>query len=190
MRFEIATIPPETPQVKILHWSKIKNLKSAKVNLNTSTEVKALENIIHKMVGSCLTDNGVGLAAPQIGIFKQVVVVRDFTPSKDEEGKDRWVLATTFRALANPSWTAINNDKIVSREMCLSVPNVAFPIDRYKAIELKWDEYTIEENDSVKRTEKTELLERDFAVVMQHEIDHLNGISIPQRWEIQNKKRK
>lgn len=190
MRFEIATIPPATSKIKILHWSKIKNLKSSKVILGTSTDFKSLENTMHRMINSCLADNGVGLAAPQIGVFKQIVVVRDFTPTKDEEGKDRWVLSTTFRALVNPSWTAVNNEKIISREMCLSVPDIAFPIDRYKAIELKWEDFSVDENEKLIREEKTEILERDFAVVMQHEIDHLNGISIPQRWEIQNKKRK
>lgn len=99
------------------------------------------------------TPSGVGLAAPQIGILKQVIVI-------DTGLEDPF-------ALINPEIIS-GTGQIDSEEGCLSCPDQNGIVSRYETVKV---EALNEEGQPV-------VIEADgfLAIVLQHEIDHLNGI--------------
>lgn len=101
---------------------------------------------------------GIGLAAPQIGQSLKLIVV-DIT--KDPEAKKQ------FMVMVNPKITD-HEGKQIDEEGCLSVPELSANVQRYKKITVSYQD--LEGKDHELTTEDR------FAVVLQHEIDHLNGI--------------
>ena len=117
-----------------------------------------VEELIVKMYSKMEMEDGVGLAAPQIGKSIQLSVIRT--------GKDELVLI-------NPEITLYSKDKKEEKEGCLSLPNKEYKVLRAKKIHCKY--YDLEGNK--KRIKAKGIL----AQVIQHEIDHLNGILICDR---------
>lgn len=124
-----------------------------------SREVKEVDKrllvLIDDMLDTLYHAEGVGLAAPQIGVLKRVVVI-----DVSEEGNDPIILI-------NPEIIATDGCQ-VGDEGCLSVPGKVGTVERpnyvkVKAYDKDMKEFTIE---------GTELLARALC----HEIDHLNGI--------------
>jgi len=183
MRLETTRMPKNTSIYKVLPWHKIKNLKAAKVNLK---DLGAFQTIFWKMINTCIVENGIGLAATQVGIFKQIIVIRDF----DIIDIVKVEPLNTFKVYLNPSWTNVGPDKIKSTESCLSVDGSDYSIERYKTIAFKWEEVVFGEDGKPFFQEHKETLEDFRSIVAQHEHDHLKGISIPQRWEMQNPRNK
>lgn len=101
---------------------------------------------------------GVGIAAPQVGILRRVVVVQRF----DKVGEP-------FEVYVNPQITAYSDQKKVGSEGCLSVPNKRGEVYRAESISLRY-------NDAVTFEPREEQVEGFTAVIFQHEIDHLDGI--------------
>lgn len=112
-------------------------------------------------------ENCAGLAAPQIGISKQIIV---FAVANNEELK-KWRPDLTDimpkSIWINPSYEPIGNEKHEDYEACFSVENATGPVARFKKIH--YVAYTINGN----KIEGT--AEGFLARVIQHEIDHLNG---------------
>lgn len=101
---------------------------------------------------------GIGLAAPQIGKSLKLIVV---DISKESEGEKE------FMAMVNPRITG-HEGKQLDEEGCLSVPELTANVNRYKKITASFQDL---------EGKPQELTTEDrFAVVLQHEIDHLNGI--------------
>jgi peptide deformylase len=101
---------------------------------------------------------GVGIAAPQVGILKNIIWVQRF----DKEG-------FPFEVYLNPKIIQYSNKKQDCVEGCLSIPN--------RSDTTKTRAYAILiEYDKLDGTHQTEMVEAFTAVVFQHEIDHLNGI--------------
>ncbi len=98
------------------------------------------------------TPNGVGLAAPQVGILKRIIVIEI-----DEEKYE----------LINPVITAFSGSQI-GTEGCLSCPGEFGDVDRAMNV-------TVEYFDRTGKKHKIDA-EEFFARVLQHEIDHLEGI--------------
>ena len=113
-----------------------------------------LKQMVEDMFETMYKYNGVGLAAPQIGILKRVLVI-----DTGEEGEKLEMI--------NPIITKLEKEVILS-EGCLSFPNVFGNVKRYNYTEA---EYMTK--DGEKKTIKAEGL---LAQAIQHEIDHLNGI--------------
>lgn len=113
-----------------------------------------LKQIVEDMFETMYKYNGVGLAAPQIGILKRVLVI-----DTGEEGEKLEMI--------NPTITKLEKEVILS-EGCLSFPNVFGNVRRYNYTEA---EYMTK--DGEKKTIKAEGL---LAQAIQHEIDHLNGV--------------
>jgi peptide deformylase len=106
-------------------------------------------------------NGGIGLAAPQIGIFKRVFLAEE-TPK-------------VFRAYINPSFVPVEGSaKAVGQEACLSVPGKVLRVARFVDIIARWTEIT--EDGTQLACEQ--LLSGLPAKVFQHELDHLDGISI------------
>ena len=103
-------------------------------------------------------NEGVGIAAPQVGISKQLIAVQRL----DKEGEP-------FEFYVNPKIISTCGEKQIGGEGCLSVPGMRGDVERYRNI-------TIEYNDITNYEIKSEIIEGFTAVIFQHEIDHLNGI--------------
>jgi peptide deformylase len=118
-----------------------------------------LKDFIRDMFYIMRKHDGVGLAAPQVGRNIQVIVMDAVILTNDP--KDIYVLI-------NPKITKLSNEIYRAFEGCLSVKNIACAVERPYEIEI---EYTNFEGEKVTNTFKDIL-----ARIIQHEIDHLNGV--------------
>lgn len=126
-----------------------------RVTYQSVENVEAIQGLIDDMLDTLYsTDNGIGLAAPQIGRTEAVAII-DISETRDQP-----------LIMVNPCIIE-QEGSIDSEEGCLSVPGVYSQVKRYKkvkihALDRKGDAFTIEDNSYL-------------AIVMQHEIDHLHG---------------
>ncbi len=120
-----------------------------------------MEKIIKDLIDTldkATEPEGAGISAPQIGYSQQVCVVRDFT---SEEAPEDLVLI-------NPKIISTSKETETDWEGCLSVPEVYGKVQRPKKIKLK----ALNRNGEGIKVKASGYLAR----VLQHEIDHLNGI--------------
>ncbi|GMI45142.1 hypothetical protein TrCOL_g593 [Triparma columacea] len=103
--------------------------------------------------------NGVGLAAPQVGVNKRVMV---YNPSGD---KTKWMEETVF---VNPKVTTTSEARSVEEEGCLSFPGMQGKVERPKWIKV--------EGVSLKGKKLKKKFTGFEARVFQHEYDHLDGV--------------
>lgn len=116
---------------------------------------KEILNISQEMVDTMYTHDGIGLAAPQVGISRQIITV--------DYGEGPLILF-------NPEIIETSSEQDEIEEGCLSLPDITVPVLRPVKIKVKF----INENNNVSEIEAENLA----AKVFQHEIDHLNGILI------------
>ncbi|MCB1304147.1 MAG: peptide deformylase [Leptospiraceae bacterium] len=137
--------------------------KSAEVPV---TEIRSSEikKLIRDMYDSMEAAEGVGLAAPQIGVLKRVVVVGFYRSERYPELKN----GIEHRVLINPEIEVLDSPKVGFWEGCLSVPDMRGYVERQRKIRLKFYDEKEEFHD--------EIIEGFDAVVYQHECDHLDGI--------------
>lgn len=116
-----------------------------------------LKSLVHEMIDIMHREDGIGLAAPQIGLNKQILVI-DISELEKEENP---------RAFINPKIVDGSGESTVE-EGCLSIPGVREEVTRPEKIQLTYQD------------EEGNLYTEDYygwlARVLQHEIDHLNGI--------------
>lgn len=118
-------------------------------------EVRAL---LKDMLETMYEEIGVGLAAPQIGVSKRLVVIDQ---ARDEEDPHPMYLI-------NPEIVERSEEKVTCEEGCLSVPDQRAEVERHASVRVKYIDYDGNQQD---------IWAEDFlAIVMQHEIDHLDGI--------------
>ena len=101
-------------------------------------------------------NEGVGIAAPQVGILRRLVAVQRF----DKEGKP-------FEFFINPEIVAKDDTLVAGGEGCLSVPEIYDDVERSQRITLRYYDSSF--------TPQEEVIEGFTAVIFQHEIDHLDG---------------
>lgn len=123
-----------------------------------------IQELLPKMVQTMHTENGVGLAAPQIGVSLRLAV------AEVDKKVYYWI---------NPEITSYSQEKIVSEEGCLSLPGEFFPVLRSETVTLKY----LNEKGIPKKLRAKGFL----ATVVQHEVDHLDGVLIVNRFMKQNK---
>ena len=109
---------------------------------------------------------GLGIAAPQIGINKRIIVVG----AKKEDIKYNNAEDIPQTAMINPKWQKLSDETDIQFEGCLSVPSISGKVERYKNIKL---EYYNENGDKIERE-----LNGFFARLIQHECDHLDGFTL------------
>lgn len=101
---------------------------------------------------------GVGIAAPQVGVLKNIIWVQRF----DKED-------LPFEVYLNPKIIQYSKKKQTRKEGCLSIPDRSETLNsRAYAILIEYDK--------MDNTHHTEMIEDFTAVIFQHEIDHLDGI--------------
>jgi peptide deformylase len=126
---------------------------------------KESREIIQTLIESFLAkkDEAVGLAAPQIGINKRIIVFRN----KGFEEKSKIKSAGDFEVLVNPRINQERGEKVTMPEGCLSCPEIQIEVSRFPEIKVR----AFDANG-----QKVNKRYEDYvARVIQHEIDHLDG---------------
>ena len=138
-------------------------LRKKSVDLPVPLNKESLE-IIQVLINSFLErDDAVGLAAPQIGINKRVIVFRNKGFDEDPKKRNK----NDFEVLVNPRITQARGEKVKGVEGCLSCPDIQIEISRFPEIKVRGLNA---------RGEKINERYLDYAArVVQHEIDHLDG---------------
>ena len=134
----------------------------AKRIAKVDAEVKQL---VREMLQTMYSADGIGLAAPQAGVNKQLIVI-DCEPDE---------AATPPLILINPVVKPASRDLAVTQEGCLSIPGVYLDVKRPAAIEVSYKD----DQGRPQKLSATGLL----ACCIQHEIDHLNGVLFVDRVE-------
>tara|TARA_B110001452_G_scaffold182717_1_gene153489 strand:+ start:581 stop:1171 length:591 start_codon:yes stop_codon:yes gene_type:complete len=130
---------------------------------------KLLE-LINDMFETMYNANGVGIAAPQIGLSIRIFIV-DTNPFSEDESlsdEDRSELKSFKKTFINPEILDENGDEWSFEEGCLSIPNIRESVLRQESIKIQY----FDENFN-KHTESYNGL---LARVIQHEYDHIEGI--------------
>ena len=135
-----------------------------------------LKTLVEDMAETMWEAPGVGLAAPQVAQSVRVIVVDVTEPGEEKH----------YMALINPEIVEHEGTQL-DEEGCLSVPELTAQVQRYKKVTV---DYQSEDG-----TSKQLIAEDRIAVVLQHEIDHLDGILFidhlsPLKRNLYKKKRK
>lgn len=126
-----------------------------------------IRELAKEMLQTMYSSSGIGLAAPQVGINKRLIVV-DTDPDNAEH---------PAIAMVNPEITKAGKELCAFEEGCLSIPGVHLDVNRPDVIEVTYRDL----NGKPKRIKADGLLSR----VIQHEIDHLDGVMFVDRVENQ-----
>ena len=118
---------------------------------------KSLHKFVDNMIETMHVKDGIGLAAPQIGHSKKILVV-DISPFEEE---------ATPQAFINPTIIDKWGESVVE-EGCLSIPDVREEVVRPEGIRLAY------QDTEGKKLEHS--YDGWMARVLQHEIDHINGV--------------
>ncbi len=150
------------------HEQQVLKLQSSKVKFPLSSEDKDLIALMKQIIVSL---QGVGLAAPQLGINKNIAVI--YIPENAALLRDN-AIEKPLHVIINAKYEPIEPEEIYSDfEACYSVKSVMGKVPRYKAIRVS---YQNEEGSEIVKIE-----EGFYARVLQHEIDHLYGLLITDR---------
>ena len=119
---------------------------------------ESVRELARDMLRSMYAASGIGLAAPQVGVHKQLLVI-DLDPEN---------AATPPMVLINPEITSFGAGIDTYEEGCLSIPGVYLDVVRPSVVEVSY-------RDEIGRPQK---LRADslLARCIQHELDHLNGV--------------
>jgi peptide deformylase len=128
----------------------------------TATAVGRVDSAIRQLMDSMLTtmygSQGIGLAAPQVGVLKRVIVVDVSGPEEIRQP----------HRMADPELVWRSEERVTGEEGCLSLPEQYAEVNRPAAIRVRFRD----ETDQLRELEANGLLAR----CIQHEIDHLDGI--------------
>lgn len=127
-----------------------------------------LKLLVDDMIETMRVAPGVGLAAPQIGISKRIIVI-EFGDEYDE------TVPNQLYVLINPEITKKSNASLTGIEGCLSVPGLVGEVARASAVTVVGQDL---EGKKVKFRAQGWL-----ARIFQHEIDHINGVLYTDRAE-------
>lgn len=123
-----------------------------------------IQTLMHNLLETAKNEGGdLGLAAPQVGVLKRVIMVDVSEYDEIERPKGFYPLF-----MANPTILEKSDTEISEEEGCFSVPQVGVKVPRAEEIKVEYLDY----NNNKQILDAKGLLAR----VIQHEIDHLNGI--------------
>ena len=128
--------------------------KADKLKSISEEDIKIAKNMMETMIKA----PGVGLAANQVGILKQIVTIN--FEDKENNKKANYILF-------NPSIIQYSEEKVIMEEGCLSLPEQYAEVERPKEIILEY----VNENEKIIKKE----IDGFEARILQHEIDHLSG---------------
>lgn len=120
-----------------------------------------LRHFLDDMLETMYVDKGCGLAAPQVGCTKRIIVV-DPNPSDEDLSARRPMY------LVNPEIVWHSDEMVFFNEGCLSLPDQRADVERFEKVRVRFIDY----NGNAQEILADDLL----AIILQHEIDHLDGI--------------
>lgn len=126
----------------------------------------ATRALIADMLETMDHNEGVGLAAPQIGVSQRLFVYDDHEGNRG--------------AIINPEWTAVGTDTELDIEGCLSVPDVGGEVPRYVTVTVTG----LDDHGQPIALTCSHLLAR----ICQHETDHLDGVMFMQRMDTEGRR--
>lgn len=124
-----------------------------------------IRQLVREMLQTMYSNDGIGLAAPQVGVHKQLIVI-DIEPDN---------AANQPLILINPVIKKTYGNICVEQEGCLSIPGVYLYVKRPEMVEVAYKD----ENGRPQTLKAGDLLGR----CIQHEMDHLNGVVFVDRVE-------
>ena len=136
--------------VENCHCKEVTNYKQ------TKKDAEGMNNIMIK-------NNGIGLSAPQVGIFTQFFIMKDFRADNK------------YEIIINPEIIKYSDKIGTFREGCLTYPGEIFIVKRAKQIKAKW--FNIDGKEVYRKMAGRE------SQVFQHEFDHIQGISCKNKGE-------
>jgi peptide deformylase len=126
---------------------------------------ESIRKLAKDMLQTMYSSDGIGLAAPQVGINKQLIVI-DCEPDQPTNPP---------LILINPQIVGYGDQLCNAEEGCLSIPGVYMEVTRPETIEISYKD----ENGRPRKLKASGLLAR----AIQHEMDHLNGVMFVDRVE-------
>ena len=146
--------------------------KKARKVEKVTPDVRAL---LDDMVETMRDAPGVGLAAPQVGVSKRIIVV-EYAEGEEEDAPDGQVASPPKKKLytvVNPEITHASEDLVEGVEGCLSIPGWMGLVERHRAVSIK----------GLDRGGRPFRLQAEgwLARIFQHEIDHLDGVLFTDR---------
>ena len=142
--------------------------KSFKVDSNNED----VSDLIFDMWETMYNANGVGLAAPQIGVLKQIFIA-DFEHFKEEDSFNISEIKKLQQVFINPIIIDEFGEDFKFSEGCLSIPEISEEVIRKKKLTIEF----VDEKFNPKKIKCSGIIAR----VIQHEYDHLNGILFTDR---------
>ena len=118
----------------------------------------AVRTLMDDMLETMYSANGIGLAAPQVGDDRRVIVID--AARQDED--------TAPIYMANPQIVDVGDDDRIHEEGCLSLPKHFAEVTRPDRVKIRY----LDRDNEIREIEVDELL----STCIQHEIDHLDGI--------------
>ena len=146
-------------------------------NATVTPDYPNLKELIENMKETMYHTQGIGIAAPQVGVNARIVyidVVGQCIPVHIPRAKVEDVLAEDFPELKDVRMVLINpvidideeSPAVTREEGCLSVPGIHENVQRHEKIRLRWQDEEFNEHDQI--------VEGYLARVVQHECDHLD----------------
>jgi peptide deformylase len=123
-----------------------------------------IQRLMNDMLETMYDAPGIGLAAPQVGSTKRVIVI---DVQKGDEAEEGGCIASPI-CMANPEIIEVSDYDHTYDEGCLSLPEHFAEVDRPETVRVRY----LDENNELQEIDTEGLL----ATCVQHEIDHLDGI--------------
>lgn len=155
--------PPRKSTFSLVPWEELEKIRNPKAVDVKSENPKSIFEMAKHLTQCALDHRGVGIAAPQVGVARKIMVWAD------EEGN--------FNISINPRYLSVGS-RIQTVEGCLSIPGKNFQVRRYKAIRAQY--WSVNLEDGARFVWVDQKLRRDEAIRFQHETDHCEGVTIAQ----------
>ncbi|HRP89374.1 MAG TPA: peptide deformylase [Edaphocola sp.] len=138
-------------------------LRTKSIDIKTIKNNKALQILLKRMLVTMIAEEGIGIAAPQVGINRNIFLFTKFEGDKEQ-----------VQVAINPKIIKHSENKVCfQRDGCLSVPDKRGNSLRYEWIEVT---YYNEEGKLIKERLTGYHRPNDFSnIIFQHEFDHING---------------
>lgn len=134
-----------------------------------------IKQLIEDMFETMYHSDGVGLAAPQIGLSIRLIVI-DASPMEEDEP----ALKDFKKVFINAKIVERSGEKVLFKEGCLSIPNLREEVERENTIRIQYLDENFIPHD--------EIFEGIPARIIQHEYDHLEGVMFTDRLSVLRRK--